>query len=56
MELVFACVVLHNYFRKGCRSDVFLPEENGVKGSDDDEEDDDENNDDEMLHGTQEQQ
>ncbi|XP_033131942.1 putative nuclease HARBI1 [Brassica rapa] len=57
-ELVLACVVLHNYLRKECRSDVF-PEE--VVVADDNESDvqeigEDENMDDDVQNGTQEQQ
>lgn len=55
-ELVLACVVLHNYLRKECRSDVFLPEENDVEESGVDERDDTENNANEELQGTQDQQ
>ena len=57
-ELVLACVVLHNYLRKECRSDLF-PEE--VVVADDNESDvqeigEDENMDDDVQNGTQEQQ
>ncbi|KAL0824459.1 hypothetical protein Bca101_048136 [Brassica carinata] len=58
VELVLACVVLHNYLRKECRSDVF-PEE--VVVADDNESDvqeigEDENMDDDVQNVTQEQQ
>ncbi|CAL9231610.1 unnamed protein product [Arabidopsis halleri] len=49
-DLVLACAVLHNYLRRECRSDLFLPEENDVEEADVHERDEDENNE-EQLHG-----
>ncbi|XP_010480567.1 PREDICTED: putative nuclease HARBI1 [Camelina sativa] len=55
VELVLACVVLHNYLRRECRSDLFEDVAN-AEGTAVDERVDDENHEEEQLHGTQDQQ